>query len=141
MTNPVPPEFSWLTPYITVRDVDKSAEFYQKAFRFTLKNLVPDEKGRGKHAELYYQDTFIMCGREGAYGPEPKTPRASGVQCPITLYMYTEKVDDFYLAAMTQGAKSVQKPEDMFWGDRMCRLADPDNYVWCFATYLGKSHL
>jgi PhnB protein len=25
-------------------------------------------------------------------------------------------------------------PQDMFWGDRMCNLLDPDGHSWSFAT-------
>jgi PhnB protein len=29
-------------------------------------------------------------------------------------------------------------PADMFWGDRMCSLTDPDGHTWNFATHTGK---
>lgn len=140
MTNPLPPQASWLSPYLMVIDVDKAVAFYQQAFGFQLKNLVPGKDEVSMHAELNYQGQLIMCGREGAYSPEPKSPRSSGIECPITLYVYTENVDEFYQSALANGAVSVSAPEDMFWGDRMCRLKDPDDYIWSFATYRGEGH-
>ena len=31
-------------------------------------------------------------------------------------------------------AKGDVAPQDMFWGDRMCKLTDPAGHVWNFAT-------
>ena len=96
MANPFPPEASWLSPYLTVTDVTKAVAFYKQAFHFEIKTLVPDETGVDIHAEMYYQDQFIMCGKEGAHGSNLKAPKTTSVLCPITLYLYTENVDEFY---------------------------------------------
>lgn len=138
MTKPFPPEASWLSPYLTVTDVTKAVSFYKTVFHFEIKKIVPDQNGVNTHAEMNYQGQFIMCGKEGAYGSILKAPITSKVPCPITLYLYTENVDEFYKAALKNGAKSAGAPENMFWGDRMCRLQDPDAYIWCFATYMGE---
>lgn len=135
MTSPLPPETSWVSPYITVTNVDEAVKFYQKAFHFELKNLVPGEDGTGWHAEMHYHKQLIMCGKQGTYGSQTKSPLSSGVESPITLYIYCEDVDQFYQDAVINGAQGIAEPEDMFWGDRMCRLMDLDNYIWCFATY------
>lgn len=47
-------------------------------------------------------------------------------------------MDDFYTHTVKIEPRSVSAPEDMFWHDRICRLQDPDGYIWCFATYLGE---
>ena len=49
-------------------------------------------------------------------------------------------MDTFYEKALQQGAKSLSAPEDMFWGDRMCSLQDPEGYSWYFATHLGNNN-
>ena len=123
-----------VSPYLTVTNVDRAATFYQKAFQFTLSEMKSGEDETGMHAEMKYKDQLIMIGKEGAYGSPLKSPCTSGVESPITLCVYCENVDAFYKAAITQGAKSISEPEDMFWGDRMCRLQDPDHYTWCFLT-------
>jgi PhnB protein len=137
MSNPLPAHASWLSPYITVLDVDKAVEFYKNVFRFEVKNLVPGEDGSGWHAEMQHKDQLIMCGKQGKYGGTSKAPAVSGIECPITLYLYCDNVDTFYTEAVSKGAEPLGAPEDMFWGDRMCRLKDLDGYVWCFATYNG----
>jgi|ERR1700722_7417601 len=134
----VPPQNSQqasvVSPYLTVRDVDAAVKFYQKAFQFIPTQITPGKDGTSEHAEMEYKNHLIMAGKEGAWESLLKSPRTSGVDSPITLCVYCDDVDQFYTAALSNGAKSISAPEDMFWGDRMCRLQDPDNYTWCFLT-------
>ncbi len=134
----VPENATWVSPYITVSDVDKAAEFYQKAFQFQKLNLAPGEDGSTWHGEMRYQDQLIMMGKAGAYGGKTQSPLQSGIESPMNLYLYCENVDEFFKKAVAAGAKALAAPEDMFWGDRMCRLKDIDGYLWCFATFLGE---
>lgn len=133
-----PAGFPWLSPYIIVKDVAAAAQFYQKAFGFNVKDIPKDQQGNCEHAELTYQDQVIMIGKEGAWGGTTKTPKSSGVDSPINLYVYCDDVDEFYQHAIAAGAKSIVKPDDMFWGDRMCNLQDIDGYNWSFATRAGE---
>lgn len=139
MNNPSckPHKAPWITPYIMVTDVDKAVQFYEKAFGFEKIEVVPGEDNTGWHAELKYKDHLIMFGKSGAYGDTSKPPHESGIESPMNLYLYCENVDDFYAHALKMSAKSLGVPEDMFWNDRMCKLQDPEGYVWCFATHLG----
>ena len=57
----------------------------------------------------------------------------------MSLYLYTESVDDFHKKATAAGAQSLSSPEDMFWGDRMCVVEDLDGLHWAFATHLGQT--
>src|SRR5947208_3037975 len=111
-----------VSPYLTVIDVDKAADFYQKAFQFTLSEVKSDDDGKGMHAEMDYNGQLIMAGKQGAFGSSLKSPRTSGVESPITLCLYCDNVDEFYKSAVANGAKSISAPEDMPWGHRMCRL-------------------
>jgi len=127
----------WVSPYIIVSDVDKAVEFYQEGFGFEKNHLVAGEDSHTWHAEMRYKDQLIMFGRAGAHGGKTLSPKTSGIESPINLYLYCEDVDAFYERAVQAGAISLTEPEDTFWQDRMCRLQDPDGYIWCFATYLG----
>jgi PhnB protein len=122
-----PAHFPWVSPYIMASDLASAVAFYQKAFGFTLKEQQPE------HAELYYKDQIIMLGQEGAYGSKSKSPKSSGIESPINLYIYVENVDEFHKNAVEFGAKAMGAPENMFWGDRMCRLQCPEGYLWAFA--------
>jgi PhnB protein len=135
--DPKPAGVRWMSPYITVQDAGKAVEFYKKAFGFEVKESMPDEKGKIVHAELRYNGELIMLGTAGAYGGLTKSPAMSGVLSPMNLYIYCDDVDAFYNHAIVGGATSKEVPADMFWGDRMCKLADPDGYEWAFATHIG----
>lgn len=56
MTNrPARPQgASWVTPYIVVKDVDASINFYEKAFGFHKQTAIPDDSGTTMHAELKF---------------------------------------------------------------------------------------
>lgn len=129
-----PAGMAWLNPSLTVRDVEKALDFYQRAFGFKAKESMKGPDGKIMHAEMTYNDAVIMMGPEGAFGNPCKSPASSGVLPPITLYFYCEDVEALFKKATAAGAKVIMPPENMFWGDRMCRLSDPEGYYWGFAT-------
>jgi uncharacterized glyoxalase superfamily protein PhnB len=133
-----PEGVTWVSPYITVKDVDTAITFYQKAFNFDKKEAVPGEDGTTWHAEMKYKNQLLMFGKAGAYDKKSQAPQTSKVECPMSLYLYCENVDQFYEDAIAAGAKSIIEPQDMFWGDRMCKLQCPDGYHWAFATHIKK---
>lgn len=131
--SPKPADAPWIIPYLTVKDVDQSLDFYQKAFGFEKKFSMPGQNGRTAHAEMVWQGSTFMLGGEG--GPNPcRTPTSSGTRSPVSLYVYCQDVDQMYKRAVAEGAKSEAQPQDMFWGDRMCSVTDPDGHSWSFAT-------
>jgi uncharacterized glyoxalase superfamily protein PhnB len=125
----------WLTPYLIVRDVDAMLELYHRAFGFTAGERMPGPGGKTMHADARYKgQAIVMMGAEGGMGGTSKAPASSGTEAPIGLYVYCEDVDAMYEQACNAGMQSVMKPDDMFWGDRMCTVEDPDGYRWSFAT-------
>ena len=123
-----PANFPWVSPYIMVSHLESAINFYHNAFGFEFKEHTPE------HAEMRYKDQILMFGQEGSYGSKSKSPKSSETESPVNLYIYVENVDEFYKNALESGAKSIGAPEDMFWGDRMCRLQCPEGYTWAFAT-------
>lgn len=120
----------WLSPYLSVQDADAALDFYQRAFGFEKRMAMPGPDGRTKHAEMTYHDMVIMFGNGG----KAQTPAVTGVTSPVGLYIYCEDVDALYQRATAAGAKSGSPPTDMFYGDRVCELLDPDGLTWWFAT-------
>lgn len=125
-----------LFPYLTVKDAQRSIDFYTKAFGFqTSSDPACDEQGNITHVEMKFgEDAVIMFAPEGSWGSTRKAPVSLKVQPSLVLYTYCEDVDALYQQAMINGAVSVMKPETMFWGDRCCSLTDPDGHEWMFAT-------
>ena len=134
-----PPQTPWLSPYLTVKDAEAALDFYQRAFGFEKRNAVPGPDGKVVHAEMTWQEALIMFGAEGAYGGQCKAPATLGVQSPVALYVYCDDVDALCARARAAGAGVDLPPQDMFWGDRMCKLTDPDGHVWNFATFSGQA--
>jgi PhnB protein len=130
---------NWLTPYITVADADAALGFYQRAFGFEPGLAMPGADGRTAHASMTYQGaTLLMFAPEGAWGDSGMhTPAHSGAEPPLDFYVYCPDVDALTARARGAGAEVLAEPEQMFWGDRMVRLRDPDGYLWSFATNVG----
>jgi PhnB protein len=135
----LPEGANWLTPYLTVSNPELSLTFYEKAFGFGRGDTIPGPDGRIMYAEMTWQKkTIVMFAPEGAGGSTHQTPRHSGVESPIGLYVYCADVDALVVRARQAHALVLSEPEDMFWGDRMARLQDPDGYIWSFATKVGE---
>jgi uncharacterized glyoxalase superfamily protein PhnB len=124
----------WLSPYFIVRDADKAADFYQRAFGFEKKLSMPGPDGRTGHTEMVWKEALIMFGPENANAGPCKAPATLGIPSPVHLYVYCDDVDALFDRATKAGAKADLPPQDMFWGDRMCKLTDPDGHTWNFAT-------
>ncbi|MEM7495837.1 MAG: VOC family protein [Myxococcota bacterium] len=122
---------------LSVTDVQKSMDFYKRAFGFELVGEPTVENGQVMYAELRFSDMRIMLSPEGAYGMTNKAPIHSVTPPSMSLYIYCRDVDGQHRRAIEAGAKELQQPQEMFWKDRMCRVSDPDGYVWAFATHVG----
>ncbi len=128
-----------LTPYLTVADAAASLAFYAQAFGFTTGITLSSPDGRIIHATMHFRGAVaIMFSPEGIWSGTMQAPRHSGAENPITLYMRCPDVDELAARARAAGAAILSEPADMFWGERIARIADPDGYVWCFANRVGS---
>ena len=128
-----PDNMPWLTPCLTVKDPDASVAFYNKAFGFEKRFSMPGPDGHTVHAEVTWRDGVIMLGPE-CPKMKTKSPATTGVRPSSGLYVYCDDVDALFKQATAAGAGVESSPQDMFWGDRMCTLIDPDGYYWSFGT-------
>ncbi len=122
---PVPDGYHTVTPYIVVADVDEFLDFLKAAFGATEKERMPGQDGQTAHAEVLIGDSHVMTG--SAHQGWPVT------LCMI--YLYVPDTDATYTQALEAGAKSVQEPTDMFYGDRNAVVKDPAGNTWCIATH------
>src|SRR5438132_12368956 len=90
-TKPVPPGFHTITPMLTVREVAKGIDFYERAFvaEERMRFLGPDEKSI-MHAEIKIGDSIIMLGEERPQ-KECRGPQTLGVT-PVPLSLYAQDV-------------------------------------------------
>lgn len=135
MTRPhKPADFPTLSPYLTVVDATASIKFYEKAFQFKLSHEPLKHENAIVHVNMHCHDACVMFSPENTHESEKRAPITNQTSCPIGLYVYVPKVDDFFKHAKENGAKVISAPEDTFWGDRICVLQDLDGYEWSFAT-------
>lgn len=121
----------WVNPYLTVRDPAGAIRFYESGLGFKLRGKMEHE-GKIMHAELLHNDSLVMLGPEN---PQQGGLAPSGPQS-ITLYTYVENVDEVTSRAATAGARVISPPGDMFWGDRVSIIVDPEGFTWWLATHI-----
>jgi PhnB protein len=125
-----------VTAMLTVTDVKAASAFYQKAFGFAKRGIMNGPDGKAIHAELTLRGTTLMLGPEIPQmgSRSAKTVNAS----PTSLYLLTENADKAVAKAIKLGAVAKGPVMDMFWGDRVGTLVDPDGYSWWVATHVAQ---
>jgi PhnB protein len=64
--------------------------------------------------------------------PEP------GRRVPPSCYVYVENADETYRRAVDAGARPLEEPRDLPYGDRRGMVEDVWGNTWQIATYLGQ---
>jgi PhnB protein len=130
---PIPDGMHTVTPHLVCAGAADAIEFYKKAFNAVESGRLPGPQGKLMHAMIRIEGSAVMLVDEmpewGALGP--KSLKGS----PVTIHLYVEDVDAFVRRAVAAGAKITMPLDDMFWGDRYCRLEDPFGHHWSVATH------
>ncbi|MCC6980097.1 MAG: VOC family protein [Candidatus Melainabacteria bacterium] len=114
-----------LTTYLVVKDADKFVEFVEKTFGGET-TVCMRQEGKIGHAEIKIGDSKIMLGEQCS---EFKT-----TSCGI--YIYVEDCDAVYHRALKNGASTIHKPADQFYGDRSGGVLDAWGNSWWIATHI-----
>jgi PhnB protein len=134
-TQPVPEGLHTVTPYLTCADTRKEIEFLKKAFGAEQRGPYMEcpESKKVMHAEVrigtsvvFFSDASAECGS--------RSHKELGGS-PITLWIYVPDVDALHARATKAGATALQPPADMFWGDRMSMVQDPEGLSWAIVTH------
>ena len=129
-------QYGALTAVLTVTDLKAAVAFYQKAFGFTKRVMMNGPDGQLVHAELTLRNATLMLGPESpARGA--RSARTIGGS-PVTLYLMAEDVDKVVAKAVKAGATPSGPVMDMFWGDRIGTIVDPDGNTWMVATHVAE---
>ena len=129
-------QYGAVTAMLTVTDVKAAADFYQKAFGFAKRGIMNGPDGKAIHAELTLRGTTLMLGPEMAQMGS-RAAKSIGAS-PTTLYLLTENADKMVAKAIKLGASVKGPVMDMFWGDRVGTLVDPEGYTWMVATHIAE---
>jgi uncharacterized glyoxalase superfamily protein PhnB len=108
-----------LTPRLVTDDVAGLVGFLRAAFAAT--GEVPADRP----AVLQIGDSNLMVS---GVGPRPATA--------AFLYVYVDDADATYARAIAAGARSLEEPRDLDYGDRRGMVEDRWGNVWQIATPL-----
>ena len=121
---PVPKGFHAVTPALNQANAAQTIDFCKKAFGAKEKMRMAGPGGKIMHAEIVIGDSIIMLNDDMQ---EPAQP--------ASLFLYVQDVDKTIAKAVKAGATVLMAPQDMFWGDRFGRIADPAGNKWGIATH------
>ncbi len=120
MTKSRPAGWQTLTPRLVAKDARKLVAFLKAAFDASgdLSSDAP--------AVMRIGDSQVMVSSVG--------PRD---EMRGFFYLYVDDADAIYRRALGAGAKSLEAPSDMPYGDRRAMIEDPCGNIWQIATYRG----
>ncbi len=121
MPKHVPAGWPAVVPRIAVYEPEALVAFIQHVFAAVGK--FHEERP----SELRIGDSLIMVG--SAMEREAM---------PAFLYVYVEDTDATFRRAVERGAKSLEEPKDMPYGDRRAMVRDPWGNTWQIATHGGR---
>ena len=131
---PIPDGMHTVTPHLICAGAADAIEFYKKAFNAVEMGRLAGPQGKLLHGAIRIGDSTVMLVDEfpewGSLGP--KSLKGS----PVAMHVYVEDVDAFVAHATAAGAKITMPLQDMFWGDRYCKLEDPFGLQWSVATHV-----
>lgn len=108
-----------VTPRIVARGAGQLVEFVQQVFGATGDYRVDQP------SVLTIGDSRLMITEAG-----PREPM------PAFLYVYVADADAAYARALKAGARSLEAPADMPYGDRRGMVVDRWGNTWQIATYV-----
>ena len=117
----IPAGWPTVVPRIAVDDPEALVGFIQYIFG-AVGNFHPE-----RPSELRIGDSLLMVG--STIGREAM---------PAFLYVYVEDADSVFQRALDRGARSLEEPRDMPYGDRRAMIRDSWGNTWQIATHGGR---
>lgn len=128
----IPKGFNSVSAYLIVEDAAKAIEFYQEAFGAEGGACLNAPDGSIMHAEVTIGNSTVMLSGEN---PQWRTQSAKTLGgSPVMMHIYCSNTDELFNKAVAAGCTVVSPVMDMFWGDRMGKVADPFGIQWGIAT-------
>ena len=116
----IPPGWPSVIPRLSVEDPSEMVNFLRQVF---------DAEGDfhvDRPSEMHIGRSLIMVG-----GTMERSPITSFV------YVYVEDVDKAFEKAITLGARPLENPQEMAYGDRRAMISDPWGNCWQIAMHRG----
>ena len=116
-----------IVPILIYEDVGRAVDWLCGAFGFT-ERLRAARDGVVGHAQLVVGNGAIMMGRQGG----PYRLPSAGEVCQYVL-VHVEDVDRHHDRAKQFGARIVDAPANMPFGERQYTAEDPAGHRWTFS--------
>jgi PhnB protein len=120
MSKYLPDGWHSVTPRLVAKDPARLVEFLKSTFE------AQGAYSAESPAQMRIGDSIVMVSGAG-----PREPM------PAFLYVYVQDIDATYRRALKAGAKSLEEPSDMPYGDRRAMVKDRWGNDWQIATYKG----
>ncbi len=117
-----------VVPVLIYEDVGKGIDWLCGAFGFTERLRAGGRDGRVTHAQLSVGEGAVMLGAAGA---EFRPPRSNEVNQYVLAHV--EDVDRHFEHAKRFGARIVQPPTNMPFGERVYTAEDLAGHRWTFS--------
>ena len=117
-SNFAPDGWHTVTPRIVVHGAQQLVQFVKQVFGATG-DYSPD-----RPAVINIGDSIVMISDAGTRKP-----------APAFLYVYVKDADRTYLRALEAGARSLEEPSDVPYGDRRGMVEDGWGNTWQIATH------
>jgi len=137
------PNIQPIQVHLCVRNGKEAIRWYEEAFGAveTYEQMAEDGE-RVLHANLAMFGSEVMLHDEfPEFSPDVMSPLSrGGAGLTISVNLPAPNaVDDAFARAVAAGAAAIVKPDDMFWGARYAKIADPFGHVWGFNAPLGRA--
>jgi uncharacterized glyoxalase superfamily protein PhnB len=116
-----------VVPVLVYEDVAKAISWLCEAFGFSERLRAARSDGRIMHAQLSIGEGAVMLG---ALGAEFRPPRSNEVNQYVIVRV--EDVNRHFEQAKRSGARIVQTPADMPFGERVYTAEDLAGHRWTF---------
>ena len=121
-----------VTPILVYEDVAKAIDWLCGAFGFRERLRAPGPNARITHAQLAIGEGAVMLGLRGG----PFTPPRPGEVSQYVL-VHVGNLDQHYERAEAFGARIVNSPTDMPFGERQYTAEDPEGHRWTFSQHIA----
>jgi PhnB protein len=122
---PVPEGYHSVTPYLNAKGAMALLDFLKKGLGAEEMVKMPGPNGTLMHAEVRIGDSMVMLS-------DPMRDAAT----ISALVVYVPDCDATFKRAVDAGAKAIEQPSLMPWGDRMGRIEDPAGNRWSIGTHV-----
>jgi uncharacterized glyoxalase superfamily protein PhnB len=117
-------------PVLKYDDARAAIDFLERAFGFQRRAVHDGENGGVAHAELTFEDEYVMLGSTGE--GDDRFNQGAG---RYSLYVVVDDLDAHHARATEAGAAIERELEDTDYGSREYTARDPEGNLWSFGTY------